>query len=386
MKIAIDAFPAMLQKTGVGYYTEHLITAFLKFAPDNDYYLCDFLGGKEFYQLVKVEPDLSNARDLFRISNVRFPFVTLARVLLYMRNRALGRIGRLEEADLFFGTNYRGVFLKGMKNVITIHDMAHEHFPDAVPGNTLRYLKERLPEVARSAALLIADSEATKDDVVTFLNVPEQKVRVIYLGVDTSFRKIADREILTAARERYRLPERFILFLGTIQPRKNLEGLIKAFALLCKEKGFEHSLVVAGGQGWKSGGLKALIKKLGLDRRVRFIGYVDGGDMPALYNLADLFVFPSLYEGFGLPVLEAMACGVPVVTSRVSSLPEVAGDAAVLVDPSSGEDIAEGMRRLLSGGALRDQCVEKSLERAKLFTWERCAHETLAVFKEVMEE
>jgi len=384
MKIVIDAFRAMLRKTGVGCYVRHLILQLVELDPENNYYLFDSLYGSQLYSMVRMTADLSVVRRFFRTSLIPFPFVTLSRGLLFLQNALSGRNARLEEADIFFGTDYRGIFDKNLKNVITIHDLAHIHFPDSTEKASLSYLKNRLPEVAQKSDFLIAVSEATKKDIVEYLGVSESKLKMIHLGVDESFRPIKDSALKASVRLHYGLPERFILYLGTIEPRKNVGGLIRAYARLCEEKNPEHSLVIAGGTGWKSKGLTALVKNLGVERRVHFTGYVDEGDLPILYNLADLFAFPSLYEGFGLPVLEAMACGVPVVTSNVSSLPEVAGDAAVLVDPHSIDHIADGMRRLLSDNVMRESCTEKGLERAKLFTWEKCAKETIAVFEEVM--
>lgn len=387
MKITIDVFHAMRQKTGIGYYTHHLISHLVRCAPENDYYLCDALGGSlfySFYNMVKLERDLSNADSFFRIAKVPFPFVTLARLLLFLQNKVSGKFRKIEETDIFFGTNFRGIFRDSLKNVITIHDMAHEYFPETIEGKTLNYLKSELSEVARRASCLIAVSESTKKDILRFLDVPEKKVKVIYNGIDKAFKPVTDSGALASVRKRYGLPDKFILYLGTIQPRKNVEGLIRAFSLLCKEPAFRHELVLAGEMGWKSEGVKGLIKNLSLEDRVRVPGYVEDVDVPALYSLSDVFVFPSLCEGFGFPVLEAMACGTPVVTANVSSLPEVAGDAALLVDPHSVDDIADGMRRLLSDNDLRQRCIDRGLERAKLFTWEKCARETLSVFEEVM--
>lgn len=388
MRIVIDAYPAMLQKSGVGYYAHHLISEFRKLAAagnrKNEYYLCDAVSGMFFYNMVKVDSDFSNAGRFLRVSEVRFPFVTLARILVFIRNKVAGASARLEDADIFFGTNYRGIFDKGLRNIITIHDMAYEYFPEALTDKALDYLKTHLPEVAQKADCLIADSEATKLDVVKHLNVAEEKVKVIYLGVDDKFKPINDSALLEKVRAHYRLPRKFILYVGTIEPRKNIQGLIKAYARLCEEDAFYHDLVIAGWMGWKSEGLTDLIKGLGIEHRLHFTGYIDENDLPALYNLTDLFAFPSFFEGFGLPVLEAMACGVPVVTSNVSSLPEVAGDAAVLVNPHSVDEIAGGMNRLLTDNDLRKSCSEKGIARSRLFTWEKCARETLAVFEEVM--
>lgn len=377
MKIAIDTFPAMCRNTGMGYYTKHLISHFID-SPQNEYYLCDTV-----FRLANVVTlkNLSDAQSFFRISNVPFPFVTLARFLFLIQNIVTAKLTDFNGVDLFFGTNYRGQFKRNLKNVITIHDLAYKYYPETMPESTLRYLKNRLPEIAQKADHLIADSESTKADIIKFLAVSGEKVTAVPLGVSQNFRPVTDPSRLSEIRERYRLPEKMILYLGTIEPRKNISGVLSAYASLCKDSDYTHDLVIAGGMGWKSRTLSDLIKTLGIEKRVRCTGYVADKDLPGLYSAADLFVFPSLYEGFGLPVLEAMACGVPVVTSGVSSLPEVAGDAAVLVDPHSVSEIASGMNRLLSDEGLRRSFREKGLVRAAHYTWKKCAEETLSVFE-----
>lgn len=384
MKIVVDAIPVMIEKSGIGYYTHHLLTQFLKMAPANEYYLTDALCGLPFfYNTIKLDNELSNDDRFFTVFKAPFPFITVCRFLLFLQAKVTGKSIKIANADIFFGTNFRGIFTGSAKTVLTIHDMAHVYFPDAVDEVNIGYLKNELPQAAKKAHLLIADSENTKKDIMQFLDVPEEKVRVIYLGVDEGFKPLPDPDLQATVRDRYRLPSRFILFVGTVQPRKNIEGLIRAYAQLCTRPDFSHTLVIAGGSGWKNEALKELIRTLGLGEKVHFTGYVDEADLPVIYNLADLFVFPSFYEGFGLPLLEAMACGVPVVSSNASCLPEVAGDAALLVDPHSVEDIAAGIARLLGDEALRRTCIERGRERAKLFTWEKCARETLDVFRTI---
>jgi glycosyltransferase involved in cell wall biosynthesis len=207
--------------------------------------------------------------------------------------------------------------------------MAHEYYPENVNEKLLRYLKQELPRTARLATLIIADSQNTKMDILKFLNVPENKVKVIYIGIEKAFRPIDNPTILEATRKKYQLPEKFILYVGAIQPRKNIAGLITAYHLLCQDPNFKYHLVVAGGVGWKKENINHLVRELGLKDRIRFPGYISPSDLPILYSLAEVFVFPSFYEGFGLPVLEAMACGTPVVTSNLSSLPEVGSDAVI---------------------------------------------------------
>lgn len=386
MKITIDALPLMSEKTGIGYYTHHLLSEFVKIAPDNDYYLCDVLGKQGFYNMVRLKKNPSNDDDFFRMAKVPFPFMTLARLLLMLQKKLTFHATKIEESDVFLGTNFRGIFKDSFKTVLTIHDMAYAYFPEATEQESLKYLQQELPSAAEKAHAIITVSESTKRDVVRFLHISPEKIAVVHLGVAESFRPLSDHAPLKAVRERYRLPHAFILSVGTIQPRKNLTGLLEAYALLRADDGFRADLVIAGGKGWKSERLKDHIKSLGLEGRVHFTGYVDENDLPALYNLAEVFVFPSFYEGFGLPLLEAMACGVPVVASNNSSIPEIAGDAAVLVDPHSPESIAHGIKQAINEPDLRRGCIERGIARSRLFTWEKCARETLAVLRTVTEK
>jgi glycosyltransferase involved in cell wall biosynthesis len=383
MRIALDAIPLVRERTGIGNYTRNLLDAMRRLAPEHEFYLSDALCGSAFTNLVRLGPGPVADNPLARALRTPFPFMTLVRGLLFLGETLLGRRKAADRLDIFLGTTYSGIFSDQFRTVIVVHDLSHCYFPEAAEPSALVFLREQLPEVVRRAACILTDSENSKQDIVRFLAVPPEKVRAIYLGVGEQFRRITDREVLDRTRVRYRLPQRFLLFVGTVQPRKNLAGTMRALAELNARTGRQYRLVVAGGSGWKSDDLPALARSLGIAELVQFTGFVADGDLPAIYNLADLFVLPSYYEGFGLPVVEAMACGVPVVTSATSSLMEVAGDAAVLVDPSSVEEIASGMERLLTDDALRERCVERGLARAATFTWERCARETLEVFREL---
>jgi glycosyltransferase involved in cell wall biosynthesis len=215
------------------------------------------------------------------------------------------------------------------------------------------------------------------------MGVPADRVVVTPLAADPNLVRVTDHGHLDRVRRRYGLPERFALFLGAMEPRKNLLRLLDAWANIKPAIRHETWLVVAGADGWLNDGVRARVAALGLTDHVRFTGYVDSDDVAALYSLATVFAYPSLWEGFGLPVLEAMACGTPVLASDVSSLPEVAGDAAVLVSPTDVEAIADGLTRLLDDAALRADLVARGLRRAAGFSWERCARETLAVYRAV---
>jgi glycosyltransferase involved in cell wall biosynthesis len=334
MKIAIDALPLMMPKTGIGFYTHHLLSEFIKIAPENEYYLCDMLWGQSFCHLIKVEKDLRDIlQSLQNVSRIPFPFQPIIRIALSLSTKLVQDPKKMVEMDLFFGPNFRGFFTEKLKTVITIHDMSYEYFPDSIGKKLLAHLKKELPRTTKQASLMVADSQNTKMDIMEFLEVPGEKVRVIYPGVDETFQPVKDSGMMKRVRKTYGLPEKFILYVGAIQPRKNIIGLIQAYSILSKEPDFGHDLVIAGGVDWKNDEIHRLVNELGLRDKIRFPGYITSSDLPTVYNLAEAFVFPSFYEGFGLPVLEAMACGIPVVTSNVSSVPEVAGDAAVLINP-----------------------------------------------------
>lgn len=270
----------------------------------------------------------------------------------------------------------------GAGRVVTIHDV----FAWSCPGTSslLETLIYRcwLPHVLPDTDLVITDSKASKADIVRFLGIPRTKIRVIYAGVSEAYRPQSEAAV-EFVRSKYGLPSRYILFVGSVEKRKNLAGLLQAYARL---KSINHipPLVVVGVAGRKGTAATKALNELGLEEEVNFAGYVLDADLPALYSGAELLVFPSLYEGFGLPPLEAMACGTPVLCSDASSLPEVVGDAAMKVDPYDVEGLAEAMKRVLADANLREELRARGLERARQFTWERTARETVAVYRELL--
>jgi glycosyltransferase involved in cell wall biosynthesis len=385
MRIAIDVVPLMKPKAGIASYIFYLLSQFIKNAPENDYYLCDMLWGQRFYNLIGRKKDLPNMiRFLENMSRIAFPLQITARIAYMWYAKMIREAVRVEEMDLFFGPSFKGIFRKAFKTVITIHDMSHEYYPETVNQIILNALKKELPQTAQNAHAIIAVSQNTKKDILKFLKIPENKVKVIYHGVDEQFRPINDKELLDVIKKKYDLPPRFILYVGAIQPRKNISGIIRAYRILRKDPNFKHHLVMAGGVGWKNKDIYRLVEELGLKNQIKFSSYIETTDLPAIYNLSEVFVFPSFYEGFGFPVLESMACGVPVITSNVSSLPEIGGNAVVYVNPHSVEEIADAVRMVLSDEALRNRCTLEGLERAKLFTWEKCGNETLKTFEEAL--
>lgn len=271
------------------------------------------------------------------------------------------------------------------RTIVTVHDLSFLRLPHCFEPALLDYLKTNVPPSVRRADCVLADSENTRRDAIELLDLPPERVRTIYCGVEPRFCPIDDTEQLERVRARYHLPARFVLSLGTIQPRKNYGALIRAFANLATQDlvARDLSLVIVGGKGWLYQDVFQAVSDLGLQDRVLLPGFVDDVDLPALYNLAEYFVFPSLYEGFGLPPLEAMACATPVIVADNSSLPEVVGDAGLLVDAGDVDAIGGAMQRLAGDTALRHTLVERGLRQARQFTWEKAAQALLETYEEV---
>ncbi len=287
--------------------------------------------------------------------------------------------------DFFFLTL---PFIKKKKTVVTIHDCTPLVFPKHYPPGLKGKLKLTIQKLSlKSVAAVLTDSENSKKDIIRFLGVPEAKIHVIYLAADKVYRKIPQEgKWMALIRKRYLLPEKFLLYVGDINYNKNLPRLITAF----KELAFRDCALVLVGKAFKNLRLKEareiteLIKKLGLKEKVRVLGYVPDNDLVKIYNLARLYCFPSLYEGFGLGALEAMTCGCPVLAGKVGSLPEVVGEAAILVDPYRTEEIAEGMKRVLEDEGLRRKLIELGFKRASQFSWQKTAQQTIEVYQEAI--
>jgi glycosyltransferase involved in cell wall biosynthesis len=241
-----------------------------------------------------------------------------------------------------------------------------------------------LPSLARRAAAVITVSQHAKTELVRTLNISPDKLHVIYEAPPPHFEPVHDANYLAAMKQKFALPDKYILYLGTLEPRKNLTRLVQAVSQLY-HRGCEVPLLLAGPKGWHMSGFKEEISNLGLESMVHYLGYVPGEALPALYSLATVFAFPSLYEGFGLPPLEAMACGTPVLTSKASAMAEVGGDAVYLIDPYDIEAIADGLHRLLTDKPLRQELSQRGRQHARQFSWERAARETTAVYRQVLQ-
>jgi glycosyltransferase involved in cell wall biosynthesis len=291
-------------------------------------------------------------------------------------------LDRKEKFDVIFNPKFTVPLISQAKKVFVLHGSEWFVIPEAYLWYGRWYDKTFTSLYCRTANAVITVSQAVKEDIVRFTGVTPEKVVPVHNGYDPHrFRVIEDAQYLAAVRHVYQLPERFILWSGQIYPPKNVGRLLEAFAKVTDE--IPHTLVIAGEERWRAKEDVARIARLGIADRVQFTGWVSHDALPAFYNLAELFVLPSLHEGFGIPLLEAMACGCPVLTATTGSPPEVVADAGYLVDPIKVDDIAAGMCKVLSNSELRGVLVAKGLERVKEFSWKKCAQETLGVLERV---
>jgi len=360
MHIGFDVTPLCVPHSGVGTYTANLLEHLRRNSPG------------EIIPLAHRRLAEGGGRSLISVNKTFWMQAVLPWVLL--------RLG----VDVCHFTNGVASLWTPCPTVVTVHDMTLWLFPQHHYRRRLLAMRPFIPLAAHRATAIIAVSHSAKADIGRILGVPAEKVTVIYEAPGPAFRPLALGSVLESVRQRYRLPERFLLYVGTIEPRKNLVRLLEAFACLRLTGTIPHGLVFVGQRGWKYAPVFAAVERLGLSDAVRFLGYVPTMDLVALYNLADALVFPSLYEGFGLPVVEAMACGTPVVTSPNGSLGEVAGDAALFVEPTRVESIAEGLRQVVQDRTRREELRARGLARAARFTWAQAADETRQVYAEAV--
>jgi glycosyltransferase involved in cell wall biosynthesis len=290
---------------------------------------------------------------------------------------------RREGVTLFHAPHYVLPRLVGCKSVVTIHDCIHLMFPQYLPNRAaLAYARASISLAARRATRVLTVSESSKRDILRYVNADPGKIDVIYNAYDERFGVEPREEEVVRVRERFQLHDEFVLYAGNVKPHKNVERLIQAFHLV-RQRGLDHlKLVIIGDEVSRYAALRRAVHKHQLHKYVRFLGYLPEETLAVMYRLAGVFVFPSLYEGFGLPPLEAMASGTPVVTSNVSSLPEVAGDAAILVDPYDPSAIADGIATVLTDERVRRDMRRKGLERASQFSWEASVRRVRDIYLE----
>jgi glycosyltransferase involved in cell wall biosynthesis len=372
MRIGIDYTAAARQRAGIGRYTRELVKALLTLDSPHRYTLFAATGGlpREDWQ-AKINRLTTISRSPLTVRNLPLSDDWLAR--LWHRLRLPLPVELITgPLDLFYSPDFvLPPTRRATRTLLTVHDLSFLHYPEAFVPTLRRYLEHVVPRSVARADHVLADSEATRADLIAHLGTAPEKVDVLYSGVDPRFgpeSKAGERERLE---KRYGVGDQpYILSVGTVQPRKNYTRLIRAFASLRAEA----QLLIAGGKGWL---YEEIVAEAEEHETVRLLGFVEDEDLPALYRNAALFAFPSLYEGFGLPVLEAMACGTPVVCSDASSLPEVAGNAALLVDPLDIDVLTEAMTRVLGDADLRQAMIARGLQQAARFTWERAARQLL---------
>ncbi len=355
MKIAFDGTVLHGPKSGVGYYCEELLKAMIEMNHADEFFVFSHMP-------LKFNVPSSNG-------NLRFSNSVSCPVRAFYLHALLPAILNKAQPDLCHYTNFLAPISEDRPYVVTIHDMGLEVLQDSHPIAKRLYTKRLIPRVARRARLIITNSEYSKWEILRYLGIPEDRIRVTPLAASPAFKP-----------QTVRPANPYFLYVGNLEPRKNLGRLIEAFARLPKK---DHQLVIVGNRWYRGGDAEERARSLGLNGRVKFLGYVPREDLPEVFNGATALVYPSLLEGFGLPVLEAMACGTPVITSNNSALKEIAGDAATLVDPTSVREITEAMANLAEDGKLRKELSRRGLKRASEFSWTTTARLTMDVYDEI---
>lgn len=368
MRIAIDARLSFSFQGGITQYTLNLIRALTAIDHNNTYAV---------FQRRADQRIIASQNTLRRVNLWTPAHHPLEQYLLSLELLAQRGI------DLIHWTDFIPPFYNRRPSVITVHDLAFLLYPHFLTRDSAKYYG-LIDQAVRRADHIIAVSEATKRDLVRLTGTPPKKITVIYEAAEPIYFPIHDQDALDGIRSKHRLPAQYILFVGTVEPRKNLKTLVHAFDLLRTNYKSEAHLVITGKPGWLCEDVYQLVEELNLQNQVQFLGRVPTADLPLLYNAAHMLVLPSFYEGFGLPPLEAMACGIPVIVSNTSAMPEIVGDAALRIEPEDAEGFAVAMNRLLTEVDLRADMIAKGRKRVKCFSWDRAAQETIEVYQKLV--
>lgn len=381
-RIGFDVTAALAQGGGIGRYTRELIQALVAADPSKAYTLFS-ARPPEVLPVPNSLPLAPNA--IHRPA----PLTEQWLYRLWYRLRLPVPVQTVTgPIDLFHSPDFVLPPVSGhIPTLLTVHDLSFVHFPDTFPARLVDYLNSVVPWSVARASHVLADSVATQRDLRQVWDVPEEKITVLTSGVNQRFQPVIDPVVLRSVRERYGLGQApYFLSVGTVQPRKNYPMLVRAYRSVADR--LPHDLIIAGGRGWLAEGLLAEIERQDLSDRVKLVGFVDDPDLPALYSAATGLVFPSMYEGFGLPLLEAMACGTPVISSSASCLPEIItapdGDAGILVDPADEQGWARAMMRLAEDDPSRAELVQRGLGRARQYTWDATARHLLAIYDNLL--
>lgn len=378
IKLAVNTTSLLSPLTGIGRYTHHLCKYFQK---SNDVELLMFYG-HDWTSAMREQP----VKNIVSIKNKIKKFIPYSYSLMRtLQNRRFKKRTNLNDLDIYHDPNYLLFDFPG-KKIITVHDLSFKRFPDAHPLERIRALDRYFPKSLEQADAIITDSYFSARELVEIYSVDTNKVYPIHLGVEKRFKPRSYQESLETL-SKYQLEYcKYILVVGTLEPRKNLSQALLSYSALPDEVRATYPLVITGMKGWGTSDLESQMKPLIEKGQLRLTGYVPDEDLPYLYSGAKVFLYPSLYEGFGLPPLEAMASGVPVITSNQASLPEVVGNAGIQVFPGDTIGLQTALLSLLESPDRCQELIQLGLEQASKFTWERCAEETLAVYKSVLAE
>lgn len=374
MKIAINTLPLYKTKVGMGKYVVELVNRVTKIDKENKYLIYVSNENKHFFNLTSKNVNIQQVPKIFSNPSLRIIWEQLILPFSLWRN----------SIDVYHALGFvLPLFLKQkIISVVTIADMTFFSHPQHHTRMKQVYFKCMIPQSLRRAKKVITISDNTKKDIINVININANKIKTIYLGVDARFYP-QEKETVNAILEKYKIASPYILFVGMLEPRKNVEGLLQAFAMLKDKR--KHNLIIVGKKGWRYEELFKLAQEEGIRNDVVFAGYVPDEDLPGLYAGATCFVYPSFYEGFGIPIVEAMACGCPVITSNNSSMQEIAGDAAVLVDPYNKEEIKDAIGSIINNKGLRGEKQRKGLINATKFQWNFMAEETIKVYKNTIQ-
>ena len=391
MKVAVNIHCLHPPLTGIGHYARNILQVLINHPQIEELVGISHRGWHSQEELEEILTDPEGwspepASESLISSLLRAAKISLRWVpgLLWLKKRLPPRPKMLSTHEnsgyLYWEPNYLPLPGVSNKAAITIHDLSHLRYPHLHPRERLLEL-EKLPQAVNQADALITVSEFTRSELHQHFDVPADQISVVSPAVESRF-SVQSEEVCNQLVERYGLPKKFLLFVGTVEPRKNLNSLVSAYNALPLDVQEESPLVIAGSSGWHVEEFEKKLKGL-KNRNIMRLGYVDSADLPALYSAATVFVYPSLYEGFGMPVLEAMACGTAVITSNVASMPEVADDAAELVDPGNIDAIVDAMTKLLANRNLREDMIARGLKVSKKYNWQQSAANLIAALSRV---
>ncbi len=370
-----------MQKTGIGRYTFELASALTRLSQPPELV---FFYGTHWSKRLKASTG-ANAGGSYETLRSAVSRVVPAASKKWIRQKIL-EVGLIRyQPDLFHATNYVASSFDGPL-VVTVHDLSFLRYPETHPAERLAWLSEGLPDTLRRAGRIIVDSRFIKNELISLLDIQRDRITVVHLGVSQDY-KPRDNEVLAPKLKEFDLdPKGYILSVGTLEPRKNILSLLQAYELLPDSSKARWPLVIVGMRGWKDQVISKHLDSLIGSGRIRALGYVSIDKLPVVYAGAAVFLYPSIYEGFGLPPLEAMASGVPVIVSNRASLPEIVGNSGVLIDPEDIESLVQVIESLLDDRGKREQMASMGLQQAQKFTWKECAEKTFSVYQDVLRQ